>query len=428
MIKNAQLVVVDGVRTSFAKMGTTLASAGAVELGRTVVSGLLTKTGIDPESVDEVIIGNVSQPADAANVARVIALRAGLPNSCPAYTVHRNCASGLEALTTASGKAAAGQGEIFIVGGVESMTHMPLLYSHRTALKFSALSRAKGIGAKIKAMAAFRPSDFSPVVGLKLGLTDPVVDMDMGQTAELVARDFDIDRETQDAFALLSHQKATAAKERLLEEMIPFYPKGGGDPVIGDNGVRESQTMEALAKLRPVFERHTGTVTAGNASQLTDGAVALLVMTEKRAQRLGLDPLGRLVDFHYSGCDPARMGLGPAHVMAKLAIRNGLRPERADLIEVNEAFAAQVIGVQRLFKQREFAVASGSSSTGLGEIPDELLNPNGGAIALGHPVGASGARLVLTALHELKRTKGKKAYVSLCIGGGQGGGALLERD
>jgi acetyl-CoA acetyltransferase family protein len=402
MNKNAQLVIIDGLRTPFSKMGTDLAALDAVEIGRQTVTALLTRTGIDPAIIDEVILGNVAQPGDAANIARVIALRSQIPRSVPAYT---------------AGKAAAGQGEIFLVGGVESMSHIPMLYHNNTTAKFSKLTRAKSLGQKLKAITAFRPRDFSPVVGLKIGLTDQVVGMNMGDTAEIIAREFKISRDEQDAFALRSHEKATAARERLAEEIVPTYSSSAKDGVAEmDNGVREQQTMEALGKLRPVFERNTGTVTAGNSSQITDGAGMMLVMSEAKASEHGLEPLGRLVDFHYSGCDPERMGLGPAHAMEAIAKRQGFNPDQANVIEINEAFAAQVIGAKRLFE-----------SMGVGSIPDELLNPNGGAIALGHPVGASGARLVITALKELQRRGGKRAYVSLCIGGGQGVAALLER-
>lgn len=416
-----QLVIVDGVRTSFAKMGTTLAGCDAVELGRTAVSALLTKTGIDPEIIDETVFGCVSQPADAANIARVIALRAGIPERIPAVTVHRNCGSGLEAMTTAADKMAAGRGEVFVVGGTESMTRIPLLYSGSATKKFAALSRAKTLGAKLGAFAKFRPSDFSPIIGLRLGLTDPVAAMNMGETAELLARDYGISREQQDQFALHSNAKALAAADRLREEMCPVYVPGAGkdDYVIGDNGPRAGQTIEALAKLRPVFEPTTGTVTAGNSSQITDGAVALLVMTAQRAEALGLEPLGRLVDYAFSGCDPRRMGLGPAFAIRDLAKRCGKRPAEADIVEINEAFAAQVIAVLRCLEGEEFRGC---------EVDEKKLNPNGGAIALGHPVGATGARLVLTSLLELKRRGGeaKNALVSMCIGGGQGGAAWLQ--
>lgn len=413
-----QLVVLDGIRTPFSRMGSDLASVDAVELGRQAVVALLARTGLDPELVDEVILGCVSQPADAANIARVVALRAGIPKSKPALTVHRNCASALESLTSAAEKMAAGRGQVFIVGGTESMTRVPLLYAHSTALKFAALGRAKTLGQRLAAMAAFRPKDFSPRIGLKLGLTDPVVNLGMGETAEVIARELGITRAEQDAFALASHQKAAAAKERLAGEITPFYLAGKPGVVTQDNGPRPSQTMEALAKLKPAFEPGTGTVTAGNSSQITDGAVALLVATRRRAETLGLQPLGRLVDYAWAGCDPERMGLGPVGAIRRVAATSGLKPSDADLVEINEAFAAQVLGVARQLEREDAALA----------IPMDRLNPNGGAIAIGHPVGATGARLVLTALRELARTGGKRALVSLCIGGGQGGAAWLERE
>jgi acetyl-CoA acetyltransferase family protein len=412
------LVVVDGVRTPFLKMGTDFASIDATEQGRAVVQTLLHRTGIDPGIVDELIFGCVSQPADAANLARVIALRAGLPEHVPAMTVHRNCASGLEALTVAADRLTVGRGDVFIAGGTENMSRIPLFFSLVAAAKFAALSRAKSAGGKAAAAFGFRPADFAPVVGLKLGLTDPVSGLNMGETAELLAREFDLTREAQDEFALRSHLKAAAARDALAREIVPVYLPGGKAGFVDrDNGIREGQTLEALARLAPVFEKNTGTVTAGNSSQISDGAVALLVMSESRAESLGLEPLGRLVDFAWSGCDPKRMGLGPAFAIRDLHERTGLRPEDADLVEINEAFAAQVLAVMKLLRTAPF--------DGLA-LPEDRLNPQGGAIALGHPVGATGARLVLTALKQLKATGGKRALVSLCIGGGQGGAAWFE--
>ena len=413
-----RLVIIDGVRTPFLKMGSELAGIDATEQGRVVVRTLLSRTGLDPAQVDELIFGCVSQPADAANIARVIALRAGLPETTPAMTVHRNCASGLEALTTAAERVAAGRGEVFIVGGTESMSRIPLFFTLAAAAKFAALSRAKTAGGRVAAASAFRPADFAPVVGLRLGLTDPVSGLNMGETAEVLAREFGITREAQDLFALASHQKAAAAREAFAREICPVYLPGSKAGFVDrDNGIRDGQTMEALARLKPAFECRTGTVTPGNSSQITDGAVALLVMTEARAEALGLEPLGRLVDYAYSGCDPKRMGLGPAFAIRDLHERTGLKPDDADLVEVNEAFAAQVLAVVKLLKTYEFA--------GLA-LPEDRLNLLGGAIALGHPVGATGARLVLSAFKQLKANGGKRALVSLCIGGGQGGAAWLE--
>ena len=423
------LYIVAGVRTPYSKMGTLLAPMAADELGRIATVELLARTGYDPARIDEVVFGCVGQPAESANVARVIALRAGIPAHVPGVSVHRNCASGFEAVTHAAEKMLAGSGDVFLAGGAESMSQVPLLYRDSAAKKFGKLARTKGLGDKVSAMLAFRPGDFQPIIGLQLGLTDPVCGLNMGETAENVARDFGITRETQDQFALRSHQRAIAAREKLREEIVPvLLPKakpGESSVMQDDNGPRENQTMAALAKLRPVFEK-SGTVTAGNASQITDGAVALLVMNEKGLKASGLEPLGRLVGYAYAGCDPTRMGLGPVFAIAAAEKRFGLGIKDADLIEINEAFAAQVIGCQLAAKSEDFSRKNLGRDSALGEIPDEILNVNGGAVALGHPVGSSGARLVLTALKELHRRRAKRALVTLCVGGGQGGALWLE--
>src|SRR5581483_11166260 len=404
-----RLVIVDGVRTPFCKMGTDLARLGADELGRISVNALFARTGLDPQLVDEVIFGCVAQPVDAMNVARVIALRAGLPEHVPAVTVHRNCASGFEAITQAYERMNAGHGSIFIVGGAESMSQIPLLYKQSAAAKFSKLARAKGALQKLGVFSRFRPADFQPRIGLQLGLTDPISGLNMGETAEVLARERHISREEQDAFALKSHAHAVDAKEKLAEEICPVYVNGHA--VLHDNGPRPEQSMEQLAKLRPVFDRKLGSVTAGNSSQITDGAVALLVTTEQKAAELGFKPLGRLLAYAYTGCDPARMGLGPVFAIRKLEESTGLTPNDADVIEINEAFAAQVLAVLQKLDNN---------------VPREHLNVNGGSIALGHPVGATGSRLTLTSLKELARRGGKRALVSACVGGGQGAALWLE--
>lgn len=427
-----RLVIVDGVRTPFCKMGTDLARLAADELGRIAVSSLLVRTGLDPALIDEVIFGCVAQPFEAANVARVVALRAGIPERVPAVSVHRNCASGLEAFTQAYEKMCAGRGSIFLVGGTESMSQVPLLYPPAAARKFAKLARAKTLGQKLGALVSFRPADFQPRPGLQLGLTDPVCGLNMGETAELLAREFGIGREKQDAFALESHVRAAAAAEKLAQEICPVFPAQSGvaaspTAFTTDNGVRRDQSLAALARLRPVFDRKHGTVTAGNSSQLTDGAVALLVMTEAKARELGYTPMGVLTGYAYAGCDPARMGLGPVFAIARAEEQLGLTPEHADLIEINEAFAAQVLAVIHCLKSEEFARQHLGRTWPVGKISKDRLNVNGGAIALGHPVGATGARLILTSLRELERRQAKRALVSLCVGGGQGAAVWLER-
>jgi acetyl-CoA C-acetyltransferase/acetyl-CoA acyltransferase len=300
----------------------------------------------------------------------------------------------------------AGQGDAFVVGGTESMSNIPLLFSTAAADKFAALARAKSFPKRLGAMLAFRPGDFKPRIGVMLGLTDSVCGLNMGETAEVLYRDYGIPRERQDAFALESHQKTVKARAKLAEEICTVYLPNGKF-VDKDNGVRENQTMEALAKLRPVFDKRNGTVTAGNSS---------LVMEEEKARRQDLKPLGYLRGYAYVGVDPKRMGLGPAYAIPKVLEESRVRWNEVQLIEINEAFAVQVLAAE-LVLRKEFGM----------EINHDLLNVNGGAIALGHPVGASGARLVLTLLKEMKRRNLKTGIVSACIGGGQGGALILER-
>ena len=421
-MKTPSLVIVSAVRTPFSRAGTDLAHLDAVELGRHAVSSLLTRTGIDPMLVDETIIGCVGQPPEAMNIARVIALRAGLPESKPAMTVHRNCASSLEALTLAHAKMCAGQGEVFIVGGTESMSNMPFYFSRPAVEKFTAMSRARDFTGRAKAALHFRPADFAPVIGLKLGLTDPVSSLNMGQTAEVLAREYGISREAQDAFAMRSHLRATQANHLLNQEIAPVL---GKNVVATDNGIRPDSSLEKLAKLKPLFDTLTGSVTAGNSSQITDGAVALLVATEEAAVAHGWKPLGRLVSYAASGCDPSRMGLGPVRALDLALHRSGWTLGGADVFEINEAFAAQVLAVMKCLADPASARRAGLEAP-LGEIDPAKINACGGAIALGHPVGATGARLVQTALNQLQATDTKRAVVSLCVGGGQGMAACLE--
>ncbi|MCP5558461.1 MAG: thiolase family protein [Verrucomicrobiaceae bacterium] len=425
-MKTPALYIIDGTRTPFCRMGSSLASQTAVDLGKNAITNLLTRTGIDPAEVDEVILGCVGQPPEAQNVARVVALRAGLPERVPAMTVHRNCASGMEAVFTAHQRLCAGHGEIFIVGGTESMSNTPFYFSRPAAEKFTTLSRARTFGTKARAAVAFRPADFAPVVGLKLGLTDPYSQLNMGETAEVLAREFSISREAQDAFAARSQLLANSASHIHQAEISPYYLQDSATGFINtDNGIRADATAEKLAKLKPVFDPKWGSVTAGNSSQITDGAAALLVAGEDAVRRHGWEPIARLVDYAVTGCDPKRMGLGPVRAMDAVLHRTGFTLADMDLFEINEAFAAQVLAVMKCVKDPAAARAAGLDSP-LGEIPTEKLNLAGGAIALGHPVGATGARLILTAIRQLQQRDAHRALVSLCIGGGQGAAACIE--
>ncbi|MCG3175257.1 MAG: 3-ketoacyl-CoA thiolase FadI [Candidatus Omnitrophica bacterium] len=424
-----KIAVVEGVRTPFIKAWTVFDHLSAQRLGAMCVTELVQRTGIDTERVDEVILGCVGQPIDAANVARVVSLMAGLPKSKRAYTVNRNCASGFEAVTSAVEKILAGQDEVVIAGGTESMSNAPLVFSKEAAGLFMKLQKARTFGERLSVVAQFRPKHFTPQAALQLALTDPTCGLNMGQTAEVVAKKFAISRQRQDAFALESHRRVIASRAKLREEIMTVHvPPKYAQSVSDDNGVREGLTPEQLAKLKPVFDRRTGTVTAGNSSQITDGACALLLMPEDKAKALGYAVLGTIAAYDYVGLEPSEMGLGPAFVIERLLRRTGIPLKEIGLFEINEAFAAQVLACVEALASKGFAQTNFPGRQAVGEIDPALLNVNGGGIALGHPVGVSGSRLILTCLREMKRRNVRRGLVSLCIGGGQGGAVLLERE
>lgn len=423
-----RIAIVDGIRTPFCKAGTDLKGFTAQRLGAIVIREVLERSELDGDLIDEVIMGCVGNPVDAANLARVSALMAGLPKKTRAYTVSRNCASGFESITSAYEKIVSGVNEIVIAGGTESMTNLPLIYNEKMTGLFARLMRSRTGWQKLKTLASFRPSFLKPIVGVVAGLTDPVCGLNMGQTAENIAKQCGISREEQDEFALASHNKALAARERLSEEImaLPVEPKF--DSVCEqDNGPREGQSIEALAKLKPYFDRRSGSITVGNACPITDGASAVLMMKESKADELGLTPLGFISNYAYEGLDPKVMGLGPVHAIATVLDKSGLSLDEMSFVEINEAFAAQVLGCVRLLESCDYAKKELGREKAVGKLEEERLNVNGGAIALGHPVGVTGNRLVLTAFKELNRRKDKHALVSLCIGGGQGGALVLER-
>ncbi|PJD97651.1 MAG: acetyl-CoA C-acyltransferase [Parachlamydia sp.] len=421
-----RLAIVEGIRTPFCKANELFRHFEADDLGAFAVKELLARIPFPRELIDELIFGNVVQPPHATNIARVVAVKAGLPIHIPAYTVNRNCASGMEAIVSAANKIDAGEASIILVGGTESMSHFPVMFPNRMREFILKFNKAKTLMQKLSLLLSIRPSFFVPQVPK---LSDPLCDLSMGQTAELVARQFKVTREDQDIFALMSQERASAGRERLAEEIIPVpYPPAYDKIQKNDDGPRVGTTLEGLAKLKPAFDALTGTVTAGNSSQITDGAIALIVMPESRAKELGLTSLGYLVDYAAIGLNPSRMGLGPAYAIAKLLKKTGQQLKDFDLIEINEAFAAQVIGVERALNSAEFCRKELGFASPIGQIDRNLLNVNGGAIALGHPLGASGARLVLTLLKELKRRKKNKGLAALCVGGGQGEAVSLEVD
>ena len=424
----APVWILAGVRTPFAKAGGVLRRSPVYELGRAVTAELLARQDVDPARLDEVIFGNCGNPAEAANVARITALLAGIPEPVPAVSVHRNCASGMEAVADAAYRIQAGSAKLVLAGGMESMSQMPLLFHPIYAEWLEGLVRAKTPLQKLGVLGRFRPRMLAPRIALAEGLTDYVCGLNMGQTAEVLSREFHITRLEQDQFALMSHQRAVTARERLREEIAPVFPAPGYEMVRDDVGPREGQTLEALAKLKPYFDRKNGTVTVGNACQVTDGAVALLIGDRETAESWPVPPLGRIRSFAFAGLSPRRMGLGPVFAAARALKSASIELADCELFEINEAFAAQVMACQAAAKSEPFARDELSRTRPLGEFPTERLNVNGGAIALGHPVGASGARLLLTLLMEMRRRRLRRGLASLCVGGGQGAAFVLERD
>ncbi len=430
--RSEAVVLAAGLRTPWARAGVAFAKEDAAHLGARVARELIARTGIDPAEIDEVIAGSVGPPHDQANVARILALRAGIPWQVPARSVQRNCASGLEAVTTAIASIKAGEGEPSLCVGVEVMSAYPLIVGTRMTGLFAKLAKAKSLGARIAALSTFRPSFLSPRVAIVEGLTDPTTGLMMGRTAELLARDFGLTRAELDAFACESHRRAAAARARgrFATEIVPHLALGareGGKALAADDSIRDDQSAEKLGKLRPYFEKPDGVVTVGNSCGVTDGACALLVTTESRARALGLAPLARFKGHAFAGLDPSRMGLGPVFATAKVLEKTGCALSDFGAVELNEAFAAQVLACQKAFASDRFARETLGVAKALGTLDGARLNPNGGAIALGHPIGATGARLLLTAAHELRAGDHELTLATLCIGGGQGAAVVLER-
>ena len=418
--------VVDGSRTPFlralGKPGPFRASDLAVGAGRP----LLARQPFSPELLDEVILGCVSSGPDEANIARVVSLRLGCGEKVPAWTVQRNCASGMQALDNAAQDISSGRAELVLAGGTEAMSHHPVMLNERMVGWLAEWNRAKGLTARGRHLATLRPYHFQLIIALLRGLTDPLVGLSMGQTAEKLAWRFNISREEMDSFALLSHQRLQQAQEEgRLDEIEPLFD-AAGHLYETDQGLRSDSNMEKLARLRPVFDRPVGKVTAGNSAQVTDGAAMLLLASESAIEKHDLPVLGRILDTHWSALDPAQMGLGPVHAMARLLERNASNSDSIDYWEINEAFAAQVLACLAAWQDKDMLRDEVGLDKTFNAIPPDRLNVDGGAISIGHPVGASGARLVLHLLKTLQQRDGKRGMASLCIGGGQGGAMLLE--
>jgi acetyl-CoA C-acetyltransferase len=423
----SRVFIVDGARTPFLKARAEPGPFSASDLAVACARPLLARQPFHPSQIDEVIVGCIIPAADEANIARLIALRLGCGKRVPAHTVQRNCASGLQAIATAAERIQLGRSHLVLAGGTEAMSRAPIQWNSAMAGWLGKMLRARGPLGRIQALARFRPSLLKPVYSLLLGLTDPLVKLSMGQTAEILAHRFGISRETQDVYALNSHKRLAAAfdaghmraeVETLYEVNQRFYTE--------DTGLRRDTDLEQLAKLKPVFDRHYGLVTSGNSSQVTDGAAMLLLASEAAVKQHGLPVLGEWVDHEWAGVDPSQMGLGPVHAVAQLLARQKLKMRDLQQLELNEAFAAQVLACQTAWASTQYARDELGLEAPVGAMDPERLNPEGGAIANGHPVGASGARIVLHLLHALRRQGGGQGVATLCIGGGQGGAMLVR--
>lgn len=424
---HAPVYVVDGARTPFLKARNAPGPFSAADLAVAAGRALMARQPLRAERLDEVILGCAAPSADEANIGRIAALRIGCGDRVPAWTVQRNCASGMQALDSAVANIQRGRSRWVLAGGTDALSRAPLLFSDAMVRWLAAWYAARSLGERLSVLTRFRPAMLAPVIGLLRGLTDPVVGLSMGQTAENLATRFDISRAQMDEYALRSHQRAAAAQQAgAFAECVPLVDRDGR-VYTDDDGLRRDASLASLARLRPVFDPRFGHITAGNSSQVTDGACWLLLASEAALREFGLEPLGRIVDIQWAALDPACMGLGPVHAATPLLQRHGLGLDDLDAWEINEAFAAQVLACMAAWNEEAYCRDELGLPAAFGALDAQKLNVDGGAIAIGHPVGASGARIVLHLLHVLRRAGvGRRGVASLCVGGGQGGAVLLE--
>ena len=420
--------VVDGVRTPFLKAQNGLGPFSASDLGVLTVRQLLARQPIEATDFDEVITGCVMPSPNEANISRLIALRTGCGHKVPAWTVQRNCASGMQAVDTAFRQILSTQSKLVLCGGTEAMSHAPLLLNTSMTNWLAKWVRTRTLEQRLKLLLQVRPKYFIPVIALLRGLIDPWVGLNMGQTAEQLAYRFKITRESMDRWAARSHQQVAAAiDEGYFGECLAIIDPKRGHVFEWDNGLRRDTSLEKLSKLKPFFDKKYGMVTAANSSQVSDGATFLILADEATVEKHQLPVLARIIDSQWAGLDPTEMGLGPVHAATPLLKRHALSLEDIDYFEINEAFAAQVIACLRAWEDKHYCQTQLGLDQAFGSIPEEKLNVDGGAIALGHPVGASGARIILHLAHILKRNQARYGLASICIGGGQGGAMLIER-
>lgn len=419
--------IVDGARTPFLKARGGPGPFTPVDLAVQCGRPLLARQPFSPDAFDQVILGCVNVIADEMNPARVAALRLGMGETMVAFTVQINCGSGMQSIDTAFRTIQNGTANLILAGGAEALSHAPLVWRREGVRWFAGLAGAKGVLAKAVAALKVRPSYVKPVIGLERGLTDPVTDLNMGQTAEVVGHLFGITRAEADAYAVESHRRLARAQAQgwLVDEVVTAFARDGRF-FDRDDGVRPDSTVEKLAKLKPAFERPWGQVTPGNSSQITDGASWVILASEEAVARHALTPKAVIVDSQWAGLDPKVMGLGPVLAATDLLKRHGLALHDIETWELNEAFAAQVLGCLAAWRDDKFCREVLQLDGAAGEIDRERLNVDGGAISLGHPVGTSGNRIVLHLVNAMRRLGTRRGLATECIGGGLGGAMLIE--
>ena len=420
-------MIVAGLRTPFARSGTVLRDASAVEMARYAARELLYRANLDGRVVDEIVFGQVIPSVLAPNVAREVSLLPQFPRTIPAYTLNRACASAAQAITNAHDQILLGNADVVLAGGVESLSDIPILHSRRMSQTLMAAGKAKSLGQRLGVFSKVRLKDLVPVTP---AIAEPSTGESMGQSAEKMAKENGISRDAQDRLALMSHERAALATAdgRLTAEIVPWFGGRGMDEVTtSDNGIRSDTSLEALAQLKPVFDRRYGSVTAGNASPLTDGAAAVLLMSEDRARALGYRPLAAIRSYAVSAVDPGwQLLMGPAYAVPKALDRAGITWKDLGLVEIHEAFAAQVLSNVQAWSSKSWAEKLGRAAP-VGEVDWSKTNVMGGSIAIGHPFGATGARIVTTLANEMQRRDVQFGLISICAQGGMGLAMVLER-
>ena len=421
-----RVAIVAGLRTPFARSGTILRSLSAIDLGKRCVAELIARSEIDGNLVDAIVYGTVVPSVLAPNIAREVSLMPMLPKGCQSFTVSRACASANQAITDGADQIALGHADVIIAGGAESLSNVPILHSRGMSDALVSASKAKSFGGRVRALAKVRPRDLVPITP---AIAEPSTGESMGQSADKMAKINAIPRADQDEFALRSHRLAAVGTKdgRLTAEIVPVFIPPAFEAMTSDNGIRADSSMEQLRALKPVFDRKYGTVTAGNASPLTDGASAVLLMSEERAKSLGYTPMAYIRSYSYAALDPGeQLLMGPVLAVPVALQRAGLTLRDMDLIEMHEAFAAQVLCNLKGFESREWAARAGFTEP-VGEVDRARLNVMGGSLSIGHPFGATGGRILTTLCNELARRGGQFGLMTVCAAGGMGHAMVVER-